>query len=64
MRNSEMSCWFKRVLKMLIFCPVTYFGGKCIPVFYNANTEEISVGVVFNNWYRKSKRVICKRQIC
>ena len=38
------------------------FGGKCIPDFYNANREEISVGVVFNNWYRKSKGVAA--QIC
>ena len=39
-----------------IFCCYN-FGGKCIPDFYSANREETSVSVVFNNWYRKSKRV-------
>ena len=44
-----------------IFCGYN-FGGKCIPDFYSANREETSMGVVFNNRYRKSKRVAA--QIC
>ena len=44
-----------------IFCGYN-FGGKCIPDFYSANREETSMGGVFNNRYRKSKRVAA--QIC